>query len=58
VGWFIARRQELCKVRAANQAKWRTPKVSCDETLYSTEYVKFAGKSPFSNKQAAGSDAK
>jgi hypothetical protein len=23
---------------------------SCDETLYATAYVNFAGKSPFSNK--------
>ena len=53
VGWFITRQAETNRVRRANQAKWRLPKQSCEETLYSTEYVKFAGTSPFSNKGRA-----
>ena len=53
VGWFTARRAETNKVRRANQAKWRLPKDSCAETLYATEYVKFAGTSPFSNQGRA-----
>lgn len=55
VGWFVARRAETSAVRRANQAKWRLPKESCAETLYATEYAKFAGQSPFSSK---GKEAK
>ena len=50
VGWFIARRSETNKIRRAHQAKWRHPKESCAETLYAQEYVKFAGRTPFSRK--------
>jgi hypothetical protein len=54
VGWFVARRAETSTVRRANQAKWRLPKQTCEECLYATEYVKFAGQSPFSNKGKEG----
>ena len=37
VGWFVARQAEMGKVRKASAAKWRVPKQSCAETLYSTE---------------------
>ena len=50
VGWFVAREPDTYKMRRANQMKWRYPKDSCPETLYATEFVKFAGASPYSNK--------
>mmetsp|Transcript_30411 Transcript_30411/g.35887 ORF Transcript_30411/g.35887 Transcript_30411/m.35887 type:complete len:206 (-) Transcript_30411:148-765(-) len=58
VGWFVARRADTSIVRRNHQQKWRVPKQSCAETLYSTEFVKFAGTSPYSNKSRAENTAK
>mmetsp|Transcript_26932 Transcript_26932/g.60220 ORF Transcript_26932/g.60220 Transcript_26932/m.60220 type:complete len:203 (+) Transcript_26932:61-669(+) len=56
VGWFIARRAEASPLRRSHEAKWRVPKQSCPETLYSQDYVRLnaAGKSPFSKSEQRG----
>jgi hypothetical protein len=53
VGWFVSREADASKVRRSSAQKWRFPKSSCAETLYATEYVKFAGASPYSSKGRA-----
>jgi len=56
VGWFVARRAETSAKRRAHEGRWRIPKQSCPETLYSQDYVRLnaAGKSPFSKSEQRG----